>query len=128
MNFKLLIILVLCIEASVYSQEVSIIDCVNGNWAKCGLDIAKVVFKLHRWNGKPYEFCGYKCNSKLKGRVRKLKWVWDGKINCEGLGEGLGRGAKSRNGASQRALTNLISKLNPQQLLSINECISKNKN
>lgn len=128
MNFKLLIILVVFIGATVYSQEVSILDCAQGNWAKCGFDIAKLVFKLHKWNDKPYEFCGYRCKSSLKGRVRKLKWVWDGKINCDGLGEGLGRGAKSRKGASERALNNLVTKLNPQKLTSLNDCVSKIKN
>ncbi|RNA22595.1 Anti-lipopolysaccharide factor -like protein [Brachionus plicatilis] len=127
-KFKFMIkCLILFFEFSIYSEGINISDCLQGNWLKCGFEIAKNIFKLHKWNGDSFDFCGFKCDYKIRGRIRKLKWVWDAKINCHGLNEGQGRRTKSRDGALRRALDDLTSKLNPEQLLSVSQCIPESQ-
>lgn len=126
LNYFLTIILIFGFALS--SEGLNILECINGNWQKCGFQIAVEVFKLHRWSGSSFDLCGYRCDYAIKGRFRKLKWVWDGKINCNGLGSGekRGKGSASRKGAIDGALQDLFSKLSPEQLMSLANCLPNN--
>ena len=127
MQLKYFLSLVLIIGFALSSEgNVNIVDCFNGNWQRCGVQIAVQIFKLHKWSGSSFDLCGHRCDYAIKGRVRKLKWVWDGKISCNSLGSGEERGRKSRNGAIEGALNNLVSKLSPQQLMSMANCLPSN--
>ncbi|CAF0921262.1 unnamed protein product [Brachionus calyciflorus] len=85
------------------------------------IDVAKHVFRLHKWSDhKEIDFIGHKCVGQVKGRIRKLKWVWDGKFKCPSLTgiEGSGRGFKSRNGAIEHAIIDFVKKAAEQQILN----------
>ncbi|RNA14591.1 hypothetical protein BpHYR1_014970 [Brachionus plicatilis] len=116
MNLKYLIYLAFVVFWAVEFETAEILPCIQGNWIGCGISIGTIVFKLHKWSGSRINVCNHSCKAEIKGRVRKLKWVWDGRVNCDGLGSGQKRGKKSRNGAIEGALQDLFSKLSPEQL------------
>lgn len=123
MNLKYLIFIAFIFLFAVEYETADILPCIQGNWVQCGITLGSIVFKLHRWSGSTINICNYRCRAELKGRVRKFKWVWDGRVTCPGLGNGERRGTKSRNGASEGAIQNLFAKLNKDQLKAISQCI-----
>ncbi len=74
------------------------------DWAS----IAITLFNLHQWtDGQPVDIMGKQYVVQLKGRVHKLKWVWDGQFKCVSEDTGiLGTSSqyKSRNGAASNAI------------------------
>jgi hypothetical protein len=54
------------------------------------ISIGQMVFNLHSWSdGTEIPFLGSKCTAGIKGRIRKLKWVWDGRFSCDGRFSGI---------------------------------------
>merc|ERR1739836_58620 len=76
--------------------------------ASIAVSIAQALIGLHSFDdGTKVPFLGETCTAKLKGRIRKFKWVWDSKFSCDGRFGGLtgsSRGSKSRTGAVERAI------------------------
>ena len=90
--------------------------------------IADTLIGLHSWsNGKPANFMGHQCQGSVKGRIHKLKWVWDGKFSCPGwtvlVGES--RGSSGRTGAIENAIRDFVNKgvannlFTPEQIASV---------
>ena len=80
------------------------------------------LWSLHSFgDGTKIDFLGATCTSKLKGRVRKFKWVWDSKFSCGGKFNGLegsARGHKSRSGAIKSAINDFARKAASNGLLT----------
>ncbi|CAF0967661.1 unnamed protein product [Brachionus calyciflorus] len=94
---------------------------VNFDWKQLAIDAAKHIYSLHKWSDyKEIDFIGYKCSGQIKGRIHKLKWVWDGKFKCPSLTaiEGSSRGFKSRSGAIENAIIDFVQKATEQNVLS----------
>jgi hypothetical protein len=75
--------------------------------------ITSFIIGLHRWSdGKPHVLLEHNCSFSFKGRIHKLKLVWDGKFTCPGwtylVGES--RGFASRNGALEHSIKDFVNK------------------
>jgi hypothetical protein len=70
--------------------------------------IATTIFNLHQWaDGQPVDVMGKRYVVQVRGRVHKLKWVWDGQFKCisEDTGiVGTSRHYYSRNDAASNAI------------------------
>jgi hypothetical protein len=80
------------------------------DWTTAAAKVASYVYNLHSWNDyQTVEICGRPCNVQIKGRLHKLKWVWDG--HCEGGGViGTARHYNSRNGAAENSIKDYVTK------------------
>ncbi len=92
--------------------SVLIIGCYS-QWSNIASSLANYLVNLHDWNdGTTIDFLGHQCSASLKGRIHKLKWVWDGKFSCPGwtglVGES--RGSSGRTGAIQNAIKDFTNK------------------
>ncbi|CAF5124162.1 unnamed protein product, partial [Rotaria sp. Silwood1] len=85
---------------------------ITGSWIGCAVDLGKIIWSLHSWSDdQPIKVCNINCTGNLKGRISKLKWVWDGKFQCATRAPGIvgeGRGFKSRQGAMEKAIQEFI--------------------
>ena len=94
--------------------SILIIGCYSQNGISgLAISIADSLIGLHNWsNGTPANFMGHQCSGSVKGRIHKLKWVWDGKFSCPGwtglVGES--RGFASRNGALEHSIKDFVNK------------------
>ncbi len=73
--------------------------------------ITNTLWGLHNWNRlAPVQVANFLCTPSIKGRVRRLKWVWDGRVACVGPAAitGSSRGQRSRSGAIHHALRNFV--------------------
>jgi len=110
-------LLTLCVLGALgcsLAQQVDLSSCATGQWLGCAASIGKTIFGLHRWGDNNKISIGpYACVGNFKGRISKWKWVWDGKFKCPTLAnvEGTSSGYKSRNGAIEHAIEDLMNKL-----------------
>ena len=91
--------------------SILIIECQSQSGIAA--QIASTLIGLHNWSdGKPANFMGHQCLGSVKGRIHKLKWVWDGKFRCPGwtglVGES--RGSSGRTGAIENAIRDFANK------------------
>ena len=85
---------------------------ITGNWGGCAVDLGKMIWSLHTWgDDQAIKICGMDCVGNLKGRISKLKWVWDGQFQCPTRAPGIkgdGSGFASRQGAMEKAVEEFI--------------------
>ena len=90
-------------------------------WVGIASSLTNIVVGLHNWgSGQTYPFMGHNCNANIKGRIHKLKWVWDGKFTCSSWTPltGNSRGHKSKNGAIHHAVQDFINKALQNNLIT----------
>jgi len=93
------------------AKSINVAACASGNWVPCGLSLGGFVFGLHSWqDGAKIPILGRECTVSTKGRIRKFKWVWDGRLRCPFGHEGSSGGHKSRNGAAEWAVKDFFGK------------------
>ena len=81
------------------------------DWKQWMIEAANKLHGLHNWNNyEPITIFNKTCIPQVKGRLDKLKWVWDCRLECdEVIAES--RGALSREGAVRHALEDYLAKL-----------------
>ena len=80
------------------------------DWSTIAVNVVGTILDLHQWGDyETVEICGRSCNVQTKGRIHKLKWVWDGQCKCDGI-VGSSHHYKSQKGAAQHALQDYIIK------------------
>lgn len=83
---------------------INIAECINGNWISCAKSI-QFVYGLFSWNdGGTVKILGQDCTIQVKGRIRKFKWVYDGRCRCPFGREAESKGWKSARGAAEHAV------------------------
>jgi hypothetical protein len=106
-----------------------IIGCYSQNGiSSIAIKIADSIIGLHnRSNGTPTNFMGHQ--GSVKGRIHKLKWVWDGKFSCPGwtglVGES--RGSSGRTGAIENAIKDFANKVVANNLFTSEQIASFGK-
>lgn len=72
------------------------------------------IISIHSFgDGTQAQLFGETCTTKLKGRIRKLQWVWDSEFSCGGRFGGLtgsASGYKSKTGAVENAVRDFVNK------------------
>jgi hypothetical protein len=88
------------------------------DWTTVAVKVAAYVYGLHQWSdSQEIEITGKTCKVQTKGRLHKLKWVWDGKCECEGI-VGDSRHFNSQEGAIKNAIQDYIVKAGQAGLLT----------
>ena len=111
--------------------SILIIGCYSQNGISgLAISIANSLIGLHNWsNGTPANFMGHQCSGSVKGRINKLKWVWDGKFSCPGwtglVGES--RGSSGRTGAIENAIKDFANKVVANNLFTSEQIASFGK-
>jgi len=114
MKTSILTLLFLALVGITLAQQIDLSSCISSNWVGCAGAFATSIFKLHRWSDNTRFNVGpYACVGNFKGRISKWKWKWDGRVSCPTLAniQGTSSGFKSRNGAIEHALADLMNKL-----------------
>lgn len=93
-------------------DKIDVMACSTGDWVKCGVSIGGFLFNVFSWNDNSViPINGYECVVKLKGRVRKLQLVWDGKFVCPfNSQQGTTKGWKNPKTAAQKAVQDFFAK------------------
>lgn len=78
------------------------------DWSAIAGKVAIALIQLHTWGDyQTVHICDIPCNIQIKGRLHKMKWVWDGR--CEGNGiVGSSRHFKSQTGAAKNAVQDYV--------------------
>src|ERR1700728_226701 len=88
------------------------------DWSAIASKVAVAIYNLHQWgDDQTVEICGRPCNVQTKGRIHKLKWVWDGRCECGGI-IGSARHYKSQNGAIEHAIQDFVIKAGQAGLIT----------
>lgn len=124
MNSRYLVFLACLAMVFVEYEAADILPCLQKNWVSCGITLGSLAFQIHQWKGSDFMICNYRCRVEIKGRIHRFQWVWDGRVNCAGLGNGEARGLRSTKGAAENSLKNMFAKLNPEKLQEVSKCIS----
>jgi hypothetical protein len=120
MKLVTLILMFFLLTIGCYSQSSSRLSLIE--------KITSIIIGLHRWSdGKPHVLLEHSCSFSFKGRIHKLKWVWDGKFICPGWTNLVGesKGYASRNGAMEHSIKNFVNKalhinlITPEQAFGI---------
>ena len=98
--------------------------------ASIASSIGTTILNLHQWsNSRNFvPILNRYCTSSIKGRVRKLKWVYDGQFSCDGwpiVGSESGRASKS--GAIEHAVRDFANKAVAANLITSDQQISIGK-
>lgn len=83
----------------------------NGvNWGQLANQLANQLYDLYNWNDyQSIDLFNKTCMSQVKGRFHRLKWMWDGRIECDGI---TGRSTEyaGRETAVKKALEDYLTK------------------
>jgi len=125
MTTKVLSILLLSGFGYCFAQQVDLSACASANWGGCAVSIAHAVYRHYgQWNdGMSVTLGPHQCVTNIKGNFYRWKWVWSGKIRCPGLShlEGQGNNLKSRGGAIEHAIADLMEKYRANNILTADQ-------
>ncbi|CAF1535065.1 unnamed protein product [Rotaria sordida] len=88
------------------------------DWTAMAVKAAAYIYGLHQWSESQKIKIGDKtCQVQAKGRLHELKWVWDGKCECNNI-VGESRHYDSKEGAITNAIQDYIVKAGQAGLLT----------